>query len=362
MKRSTSVLGAVLALALAAQPAWADTPMQATTQSTSTCQIGAQSGSVPVRVLSDGGDSSSAGTATAEGGQTAAGSDGVAQVGSSAVRAPVRVLSDGDDAVAGDAGSGVQAADGSSGGAQVGSQTASAPVRVASDGDGGTSSAAPADGGQTATGSAGATQVGSVGADVPVSVLSNDGNDPDTTGGDDGAEVVEEVTEAGVDALTEVLGRGIREAAAATGSTTEGAVATPVTGVARLLETSAAALRGVASSAAGSSSGGAGGAGTLGSGDLAESPGAGGIGDTAVLRGDGGASLPLGAGLVPAALVDVAGSLPLTGVSAWLLIAAGVWLLLSGLALLFSLTLFRAPGRRIGFRDATPLPARRFVR
>ena len=82
----------------------------------------------------------------------------------------------------------------------------------------------------------------------------------------------------------------------------------------------------------------------------------------AVLRGDGGASLPLGAGLVPAALVDVAGSLPLTGVSAWLLIAAGVWLLLSGLALLFALTLFRAPGRRIGFRDATPLPARRFVR
>ena len=72
-------------------------------------------------------------------------------------------------------------------------ETESAPVRVASDGDGGTSSAAPADGGQTATGSEGATQVGSVGAEVPVSVLSNDEN-RDTTGGGDGAEVVEEAT------------------------------------------------------------------------------------------------------------------------------------------------------------------------
>ena len=71
---------------------------------------------------------------------------------------------------------------------------------------------------------------------------------------------------------------------------------------------------------------------------------------------------PLGAGVVPAALVDVAGSLPLTGLAAWLLIAAGVWLLLSGLALLFALALFKAPGRRMGVRDATPFPSRRFVR
>ncbi len=262
------------------------------------------------------------------------------QFGSAHVAAPVRVLSDGNDAAAGAAGSGDQAADGSTGGAQVGSQTASAPVRVASDGDGGTSSAAPADGGQTATGSEGATQVGSVGAEVPVSVLSNDGDHPDTTGGDDGAEVVEEVTEAGVGALAEVLGRGIREAAAATGATTE---------------TSAAALRGVASGAADSSPGGADAAGTLGSGGFAEPPDTGGIGDTAVLRGEG-------AGVIPAAFLDVAGSLPLTGVSAWLLVAAGVWLLLSGLALLFALTLFKALGRRIGFRDATPIATRRFVR
>ena len=238
----------------------------------------------------------------------------------------------------------------------MGSQTASAPVRVASDGDGGTSSAAPAYGGQTATGSEGATQVGSVGAEVPVSVLSNDGDHPDTTGGDDGAEVVGEVTEVGVGALAEVLDRGIREAAAATGTTTDGTVTTPVVrGVARTLETSAAAFRGVASGAAGSSSGGAGAAGTLGSGGLAEPPGTGGIGDTAVLRGEG-------AGVVPAALVDVAGSLPLTGVSAWLLIAAGVWLLLSGLALLFVLRFLAAPGRHTGVRDATPRATGRFVR
>ena len=187
--------------------------------------------------------------------------------------------------------------------------------------------------------------------------------DPDTTGGGDGAEVVEEASEVGVGALAGVLGRGIREAAAATGATTDGTVTAPVlTGAARVLETSAAALRGVASGAAGSSSGGGGAAGTLGSGGLAEPPGAGGIGDTVALRGEGGASLPSGAGVVPAALVDVAGSLPLTGVSAWLLIAAGVWLLLSGLALLFALTLFRSPGRQIGFRDATPLATRRFAR
>jgi hypothetical protein len=195
-------------------------------------------------------------------------------------------------------------------------ETESAPVRVASDGDGGTSSTA--------------TQVGSVGAEVPVSVLSNDGGNPDTTGGGDGAEVVEAATEVGVGALAEVAGRGIREAAAATGATTD--------------ETSAAALRGVASGAAGSSSGGEGAAGAPGSGGLAEPPDSGGIGDTVALGDEGG------------------GSLPLTGISSWLLIAAGVWLLLSGLALLLTLTLLRAPGRHIDAREATPLASRRFVR
>ena len=226
--------------------------------------------------------------------RTTADSDRSGQVGSQSVNAPVRVLSDGDDAgAAGSAGRCAGSSDGSSGGAQVGSQTASAPVRVASDGDGGTSSAAPADGGQTATGSEGATQVGSVGAEVPVSVLSNDGDHPDTTGGDDGAEVVEEVTEAGVGALAEVLDRGIREAAAATGSTTDGTVTTPVLrGVARLLETSAAALRGVCLGCRRLVLRRRGAAGTLGSGGLAEPPDSGGIGDTAVLRGEGGASLP----------------------------------------------------------------------
>ena len=201
-------------------------------------------------------------------------------------------------------------------------------------------------------------QVGSVGAEAPVSVLSDDGDDPDTTGGDDGAEVVDEVIEAGVGTLAEILDRGAREAAAATGPTTDGTVTTPVLGVVgRALETSAAAFRGVSSGAAGSSSGGSGAAGTQGSGGLAEQPGSGGIGDTAVLRAEGGASLPSGAGLVPAALVDVAGSLPLTGISAWLLIAAGVWLLLSGLALLLALTLMKAPGRRGSVRDAASFPA-----
>ena len=195
------------------------------------------------------------------------------------------------------------------------SQTASAPVRVASEGDGGTSSEAPAYGGQTATGSEGATQVGSVGADVPVSVLSNDGDYPDTTGGDDGAEVVGEVTDVGVGALAEVLDRGIREAAAATGTTTDGTVTTPVArGVARTLETSAAAFRGVASGAAGSSSGGAASVGTI------------------------------------------------TGVAAWLLVAAGVWLLLSGVALLLVLRFLATPGRHAGVRDAAPRATGRFVR
>ena len=170
-------------------------------------------------------------------------------------------------------------------------QAVEAPVRVASHGDGGMSSATPADGGQTATGSEGATQVGSVGAEVPVSVLSNDGDDPDTTGGADGAEVVEEGTEAGVGTPARVLDRGIREAAAATGSTTDGTVTAPVhAGVGRSLETSLAALRGVASGAAGSSPGGGGAAGSQGSGGLAEPPDTGGIGDTAVLRDEGGAS------------------------------------------------------------------------
>jgi hypothetical protein len=297
----------------------------------------------------------------AAGGQTTDDGTATAQVGWGRVEAPVRVLSDG-DADAGTAaagGGGSQAVDDSGGAAQVGSETLSAPVRVASDGDGGSSSAGTTDGGQTAAGSDGATQVGSIGADAPVSVLSEDGDEPDTTGGADGAEVVEEVLELGMGVPAGLLDRGIREAAAATGSTTDGTVAAPlIEGAVRFLETSTAALRGVAWEAAGSSSGGD--AGAPGSGDLAEPPGSGGIGDTAPL-GDGD-SLPTGAGVVPAALVDVAGTLPLTGIPAWLLLAAGGWLLAMGLALLLTLSLFRNPGRAMGVGEGPRISSRRFVR
>ncbi len=58
MKRSTSVLGAVLALALAAQPAWAQTPSenQSTTDSAVAGQVGSIDVAAPVRIASDCGD------------------------------------------------------------------------------------------------------------------------------------------------------------------------------------------------------------------------------------------------------------------------------------------------------------------
>ncbi|HEU0024433.1 MAG TPA: hypothetical protein VFQ12_07375, partial [Thermoleophilaceae bacterium] len=70
--------------------------------------------------------------------------------------------------------------------------------------------------------------------------------------------------------------------------------------------------------------------------------------------------LPSGAGVRPAALF-AAGTLPLTGLSTWLLIAAGGWLVAAGLALLFTLSWFTA-GRRLDARLPHPLSGRRFVR
>jgi hypothetical protein len=323
MIRSASVLGAVLALVLASPPAWAGTPSARQT--------------------------------------TRHSSAGTLQSGSATVSVPVRVLSDGDDAgSSADAGGGTQTADDSVGTAQLGSQTLDAPTRVASDDDGGSSSAGPAQGGQTADGSEGATQVGSVGAEVPVSVLSDDEGSPDTTGGDDGAGVVDEVLEPGMGFLDEHLDRGIREAAAATGSTTDGTVTAPVVdGVTRFLEAGAAALRGAASGAAGPLSGD--GAGAPAVGDLAESLDAGETGDGASEGDDGGGSLPSAGTVAPAALIDVAGTLPLTGLPARLLLAAGLWLLSAGLVLLL-LSLFRTSGRGMGVPEVRQFPSRRFVR
>ena len=424
MIRSASVLGAVLALALASPPAWAGTPsanqttrhsaaagqigsvevaapvrvasdgsspaapgvatgasrapgerrterrpgLAATTgggpqtagDSTGVAQAGSQSVDAPVRVLSDG-DGETSAAATTGGGQTAAGSEGAAQIGSTGASAPVRVLSDGDDAGV-DAGGGAQSAEDSTGVGQLGSQTLDAPVRVASDDGGGSSSAGPAQGGQTAAGSEGAMQVGSAGAEVPVSVLSDDEDPSDTTGGDDGAAVVDEVLDSGMGVLDRLLDRGVREAAAASGSTTGGTVIAPVAdGVVRLLEAGAAAIRDEVSDAAGSPTSG-GDAGTP-AGDLAESPDAGETGD-AVLDGggDGGGTLPSVGAVVPAALIDVAGTLPLTGLPAWLLLVAGAWLLSAGLALLFLLSLFKASGRGMGAPEVRHIPSRRFVR
>ena len=103
--------------------------------------------------------------------------------------------------------------------------------------------------------------------------------------------------DSGMGVLDRLLDRGVREAAAASGSTTDGTVIAPVAdGVVRLLEAGAAAIRDAG----------------LGRrrlahfrrrrrnarrGDLAESPDAGGTGD-AVLDGggDGGGTLPSVAG------------------------------------------------------------------
>ena len=78
--------------------------------------------------------------------------------------------------------------------------------------------------------------------------------------------------------------------------------------------------------------------------------------------GDGGGTLPSVGAVVPAALIDVAGTLPLTGLPAWLLLVAGAWLLSAGLALLFLLSLFKASGRGMGAPEVRHLPSRRFVR
>ena len=64
---------------------------------------------------------------------------------------------------------------------------------------------------------------------------------------------------------------------------------------------------------------------------------------------------------MPAALLDAGGSLPLTGLSVWLLLAAGGWLLASGLALLFSVSLFTTGNARHD-PPATPAAPRRFAR
>ena len=64
----------------------------------------------------------------------------------------------------------------------------------------------------------------------------------------------------------------------------------------------------------------------------------------------GGGPSPSGGGTLPAGLFQAgglaadAGTLPLTGLRAWLLIGAGVWLLASGLALLLLGSLLRASG------------------
>jgi len=193
--------------------------------------------------------------------------------------------------------------------------------------------------------------------------LSDDEGPSDTTGGDDGAAVVDEVLDSGTKVLERLLDRGVREAAAATGFTTDGTVIAPVAdGAVRLLEAGAAAVRDEVSDAAGSSTSG-GDAGTPAGGDLAESPAAGDTGD-AVLDGggDGGGTLPSVGAVVPAALVDVAGKLPLTGLPAWLLLVAGAWLLSAGLALLLLLSMFRCSGRGMGAPEVKQFQSRRFVR
>ena len=123
MIRSASVLGAVLALALASPPAWAGTPSanQTTRHSAVAGQIGSVEVAAPVRVASDGSSPAAPGVhATGE---------------QSAVR--------GDDAgSSANGGGGSQTAGDSTGAAQAGSQSVDAPVRVLSDGDGETSAAA----------------------------------------------------------------------------------------------------------------------------------------------------------------------------------------------------------------------------
>jgi hypothetical protein len=107
----------------------------------------------PVRVASDGDNSSDAGRGTAAPEQSVDDSPGSAQAGSPKVAAPVRVLSDGDnsteDADAG-AAAGPQAVGDSSGSTQVGSASLFAPVRVLSGGPGSGDESDPDDAGDLA--------------------------------------------------------------------------------------------------------------------------------------------------------------------------------------------------------------------
>jgi hypothetical protein len=132
-------------------------------------------------------------------------------------------------------------------------------------------------------------------------VLSADEAAPDTTGGEGGAAVVDEVLDDGMGVLDELLGRGIRAAAAALGATTGG-------------EAGSAALRDTLPDAAGS-------------------PSAGETGNAVLDGGGGGGAAPAGTSVAPA-VVDVAGTLPLTGLPAWPLLAAGLWTLVAGFVLM----------------------------
>ena len=99
MRRSMSALGgALIALTLAAGPAWAGSPgQQSVTHSAGAVQIEPIHVSAPVRVASEG--QNAPGHARPEaGGQSAHSSAGTVQVGSVTTDTPVRVLSDGDDA------------------------------------------------------------------------------------------------------------------------------------------------------------------------------------------------------------------------------------------------------------------------
>lgn len=179
MRRSALALGAtVVALALSAGPAAAESADQTVTDSTGAAQAGPTEVNAPIRVLSDGSDPAPSATVGAP--QTADGSDGTAQAGTTEVNAPVRVLSDGQNAPSGGSTSGEQTASDSTG-AQAGSAGASAPVRVASDGDN-TSSGSAGGGEQTTTGSSGSAQVGQLGAEAPIRVAS-DGDDSGGSGG-----------------------------------------------------------------------------------------------------------------------------------------------------------------------------------
>jgi hypothetical protein len=183
MKRSALALGAsVLALALTAGPAAADPGVgQVVGDSTAAAQVGAVSVDAPVRVLSDG-DSATTGASTG-GPQTTTETTGGAQVTSADVNAPVRVLSDGNDAEVGASAGGDESTTDSTGSAQVGATDVDAPVRVASDGDNASDTGAETSGPeQSAADSSGSAQVGSPSAAAPVRVFSDGDNSTSDAG------------------------------------------------------------------------------------------------------------------------------------------------------------------------------------